>query len=118
MSTGGRRVSTPAAASLAVAAAAWHQWDISGSSTINNQLKALVATAIEMAMMIATTTTIKTKALATVAAAWWQCGWQHGGIAALAAAFLQPSSGSKVVQRQWPEDVVDLLVGNSKNTIF
>jgi hypothetical protein len=59
MSTGGGCVSTPAAASLAAAAAAWHQRGISDGSTINNQLKALAATAMEMAMIIAMTTMIK-----------------------------------------------------------
>jgi hypothetical protein len=60
---GGGGISTPAA-SLVAAAAAWRQRGISGSSTINNQLKALAATALETATMTAMTTTIKTKATA------------------------------------------------------
>jgi hypothetical protein len=59
---GGRgSLGTPAATSLAVAAAAWRQLGISGGSTINNQLKALASTASEMVMMTAMTTAIKTK---------------------------------------------------------
>ncbi len=72
----------------------------------------------EAATMIATAMTIKTKATAAVAAASQQRGGQRGGIAAAAAALLQRSSSSKVVQRWWPKDVVGLLLGNSKNTIF
>ncbi len=37
-------------------------------TTINNQLKAVAATAMEMATMTATTTMMRTKAAATVAA--------------------------------------------------
>jgi hypothetical protein len=48
---------------MAAAAAAWHQHGISNGGTINNQLKALAATALEMAMMTATMTTIKMKAI-------------------------------------------------------
>ncbi len=118
MSTGGVRLSTPTAASLAAAAAAWRQHGISGGSTINNQLKASAATATETATMIATTMTIKTKAMAAVAAAWRQRGGQHCGIAAVAAALLQRSGGSAVVRRRRPKDVVGLLLGNIKNTIL
>jgi hypothetical protein len=82
MSTGGGRVSTPAAASLVAVAAAWRQHSVSGGSTINNQLKALAATATETAMMILMATMIETKAMAmAVLAAWRQHGGQHGGIA-------------------------------------
>ncbi len=118
MSTGSGRVSMPAAASLAVAVAAWHQRGISSGSTINNQLKASVATATEAATMIAMTTTIKTKPTGMAAAAWQQHVGQHGGITAAVAALLQRSSGGAAVRWRQPEDVVGLLVGNSKNTIF
>jgi hypothetical protein len=106
-----------ALASLAVAVAAWRQRGGSGGSTINNQLKALAATATETATMIAAMPTIKMKATAA-AAAWRQRGGQHGGIVAVAAVLLQRSSGSTAVGRRRPEDVVGLQVGNSKNTIF
>ncbi len=66
---------------------------VSGSSTINNQLKASVATATETAKMIATTMMIETKVTAATASAWQQHGKQRSGIAAVAAALLQ-SSGS------------------------
>ncbi len=46
-----------AAANLAAAAAAWRQHGVSGGSTINNQLKAWAAMAMETATMIATTMT-------------------------------------------------------------
>jgi hypothetical protein len=118
MSTGGRCVSMPAAASLAVAAAAWRQRGVGSGSTINNQLKASAATATETVTMIATMTTIITKATERAAAAWQQRGRQHGGIAAAAAALLQRSGGSAAVRWRRPEDMVGLLVGNSKNTIF
>jgi hypothetical protein len=60
----------PAVASLATeVAAAWRQRGVSGGSTINNQLKASVATATETATMIATTTMIKMKVTAALAAA-------------------------------------------------
>jgi hypothetical protein len=121
MSTGSGGISTLAVASLAVAAAAWHQRGISGGSTIINQLKVLVDTAMETATMIATTTTIKKKVAVgarAAAAAWQQRSRQHGGIAAAAAALLQRSGGSAAVWRRQQEDVVGLLVGNSKNTIF
>ncbi len=73
---------------------------------------------MEMATMIATTTKIKTKAMAVAPAAWQQRGGQHGGIAAAVAALLQRSGGSAAVRRWRPEDVVGLQLGKSKNTIF
>ncbi len=103
---------------MAAAAAAWRQRGVSGSSTINNQLKASAAMGMDMAMMIATATTIEAKVTAAVAAAWRQHGRQHGGITAAAAALLQRGSGSAVVQQWRPKDVVGLPVGNSKNIIF
>jgi hypothetical protein len=86
----------PAATSLAVAAAAWRQRSVSGGSTINNQLKAVAATATETARMKATMTTmINTKATVAVAAAAArrQHGEQCGRIAAAAAAALLQCSG-------------------------
>ena len=70
---------------ITVGAAALLQHGVSGGSTINNQLKALAATATETVTMIATTMMIKTKA---TVAAWQQRGGQHGGIAAAPAALL------------------------------
>ncbi len=49
---------------MAAAASAWRQRGVGGGGTINNQLKALAATALEMATMTATMKTIKTKAAA------------------------------------------------------
>jgi hypothetical protein len=83
---GNRGVSMPVVASLAVAVAAWRQSGVSSSSIINNQLKAFAATATETVTMIATMTTINTKAMAAAAAAQrqhgGQCSRQHGRIAA------------------------------------
>jgi hypothetical protein len=62
---------------------------ISGGSTINNQLKASAATVTETATVIATMTTIKTKATPAAASAWQQHGEQRGRITAEAAALLQ-----------------------------
>jgi hypothetical protein len=53
--SGGGGVSTPAASSLAAAAAAWRQRGVGGGGTIDNQLKALAATASKMATITATT---------------------------------------------------------------
>ncbi len=83
---------------IAAVAAALLQRVVREGSTINNQLKASVATATETATMIATTMTIKTKATAAAEAAWGQRGGKHGGIAVAAAALLQCGiSGSSTI---------------------
>ncbi len=79
----GRGISTPAAASLVAAAAAWRQLGISGCSTINNQLKAMAAMATEMATMIA---------MMSGGGSTWL---QRGRIAAAAAALLQRSKSTR-----------------------
>jgi hypothetical protein len=102
MSIGGRRVSMLAVASLAVAAAAWHQRGISGCSTINNQVKEWAVTAAETATMIATMMMIKMKATAAAAAAAWQWhGRQRGRIAAVGADLLQPAYSLAVAAAAW-----------------
>jgi hypothetical protein len=50
-----------------------------GAQTINNQLKAVAATAIKMVTMTATMTTMKTKAKTAAATAWRQGGSGGGG---------------------------------------
>jgi hypothetical protein len=67
------------AARVAVAAAAWRQRGIGDGGTINNQLKALAATASEMATMTATKMTKKTKVTATAVVAWRQLGGSTAG---------------------------------------
>jgi hypothetical protein len=81
---GGCSISTPAEASLAAVAAAWRQHGVSGGGAINNQLKASSATASEMVTMTVTTTMIKMKATAAVAADWRQRNGGRGGSAAVA----------------------------------
>ncbi len=86
---------------ITVAAAALLQRNVSGGSTINNQLKASAATATDTVMMIATTATIKTKEMVAAAAAWRQRGRKRGKIAVAAAALLQCNvSGSSTINNQ------------------
>jgi hypothetical protein len=72
-------------------------------TTINNQLKAVA----EMAMMTATMTIMKTKAMAAVVASWRQLGGGGGGVggSSLAAAWRQRSigggSGSVAMAAAW-----------------
>ncbi len=82
---------------MAAAVAAWHQRGIGSGGTINNQLKALAATASEMATMTAITKTIKTK-VAAAAAAWQQRG--GGGISSAAAAEAKAAAGATARRRR------------------
>jgi hypothetical protein len=75
---------------LVAVAAAWRQCGISGGGTINNQLKASAATALETATIKATFTTIKMKATVRRAAR-RDCG--SGGSLTLAWQQRQRSGG-------------------------
>jgi hypothetical protein len=75
-------------------------------TTINNQLKAAAEMVTKTSTMTAMMTTIKTKAMAAVAAAWRKLGRRRsigGGRSAVAAAAVQQHGGSSsnLVAAQW-----------------
>jgi hypothetical protein len=101
---GGGGISTPAEASLAAVAAAWHQRGVSGGGAINNQLKVSSATALETATMTATTKTIKMKATAAAAADWRLRNGGGGGSSAVVAVALGgdgSTAAEAVAARRW-----------------